>query len=128
MTTSLLHARAGLHVMGHSARRALAPNFSTNTMDVNGVFSSVVCRSSRLSIVARRHDINANQLFTWRRIVAATPSAAEGEATRLAPAVVTAESPAVSATSGVEGRIEIALAGGDRVIVDSMVDATALAP
>jgi hypothetical protein len=35
MTTSLLHARAGLHVMGHSARRALAPNFSTNTVDVN---------------------------------------------------------------------------------------------
>jgi hypothetical protein len=36
MTTSLLHARAGLHVMGHSARRALAPNFSTTTVDVNG--------------------------------------------------------------------------------------------
>jgi transposase len=48
-----------------------------------------------VSIVARRHDINANQLFTWRRTVAATPSAAEGEATRLVPAVVTPESPAV---------------------------------
>jgi hypothetical protein len=38
MTTSLLHARAGLHVMGHSARRALAPNFSTTTVDINNSF------------------------------------------------------------------------------------------
>jgi transposase len=45
-----------------------------------------------VSIVARRHDINANQLFTWRRTVAATtPPAADGKATRLVPAVVTAE-------------------------------------
>ena len=80
-----------------------------------------------VSIVARRHDINANQLFTWRRTVGTTQSAAVGEVTRLVPAVVTAERSSMSAPAAAEGRIEIALAGGERVIVDSMVDATALA-
>ena len=43
------------------------------------------------------------------------------------PAVVTAGSSAMPSAPAAEGRIEIALAGGDRVIVNSMVDATALA-
>jgi len=30
-----------------------------------------------VSIVARRHDVNANQLFKWRREMAAEPSPAE---------------------------------------------------
>jgi transposase len=81
-----------------------------------------------VSLVARRHDINANQLFTWRRTVNATPSLAADRATRMVPAVVTAESvPAISASRArAAGRIEIALASGARVIVDSMVDPVAL--
>jgi hypothetical protein len=35
MTTSQLHARAVLPVIGHSARRALAPNFSITTQDTS---------------------------------------------------------------------------------------------
>ena len=81
-----------------------------------------------VSIVARRHDLNANLLFTWRRTLGAAASGPGDEAVRLVPAVIAPESvPAISpAPSAPAGRIEIALAGGDRVIVDSTVDAGAL--
>jgi transposase len=82
---------------------------------------------SSVSIVARRHDLNANLLFTWRRTIGAA-SGTDGDAMRLVPAVITPESvPVVPATPvAPAGRIEIALAGGDRVIVDATVDAAAL--
>jgi transposase len=82
---------------------------------------------SSVSIVARRHDLNANLLFTWRRTIGAA-SGSDGDAMRLVPAVITpGPVPAVPPTPAAPtGRIEIALAGGDRVIVDAMVDAAAL--
>jgi transposase len=81
---------------------------------------------SSVSIVARRHDLNANLLFTWRRKMAAASGAA-ADAMRLVPAVITPDPiPAVPPTVP-SGRIEIALAGGDRVIVDATVDAAVLA-
>jgi transposase len=92
-----------------------------------------------VSMVARRHDVNANQVFTWRRqLRAQEPGATAGG---LVPVMVAAE-PAcgVSTTGGraadddvgagvplVTGRIEIMLAGGRRVIVDRAVDGAALA-
>jgi transposase len=80
---------------------------------------------SSVSIVARRHDLNANQLFTWRRTSGPVPA---DDTMRLIPAVVAPDSVQASspAPSAPVGRIEIALAGGDRVIVDSTVDAAAL--
>ena len=83
---------------------------------------------SSVSIVARRHDLNANLLFTWRRKIAAASGAA-ADAMRLVPAVITPDpTPAVPpGPAAPTGRIEIALAGGDRVIVDATVDAAALA-
>src|SRR5215467_15053808 len=44
-----------------------------------------------VSIVARRHDLNANMLFTWRRTFGTASSGAVGEAMRLVPAVVVSE-------------------------------------
>ena len=83
---------------------------------------------SSASVVARRHDLNANLLFTWRRRIAAASGAA-GDAMRLVPAVITPDlTPTAPPAPAVpSGRIEIALAGGDRVIVDATVDAAALA-
>jgi len=92
-----------------------------------------------VSLVARRHDVNANQVFTWRRqlrerglgaeagglvpvMVAAAPARdalAVGE-TEAADAIATGSPPAM-------GRIEIVLTGGCRVIVDRTVDAATLA-
>jgi transposase len=80
-------------------------------------------------VVARKHDLNANMLFTWRRAFgAAGPAASEGAMT-LVPATITAES--TSTLPGVPpapaGRMEIVLTGGDRVLVGADVDAAALA-
>ncbi|MGE0447494.1 MAG: transposase [Vicinamibacterales bacterium] len=82
-----------------------------------------------VSLVARRHDVNANMLFTWRRQASAAESSGSDGAVTFVPATITAEPgpmmpPAVPAPAG---RMEIALAGGERVIVGPDVDAAALA-
>ena len=83
--------------------------------------------------MARRHDLNTNQLFSWRRhfrepagdagnggfvpvVVDASPGGEADAATTASPSgdVVAA------------GRIEIVLPGGVRVTVDREVDGSAL--
>ena len=83
-----------------------------------------------VSVVARRHDVNANLVFSWRReyrelarvvggFVPVVVSSTEGaEPTKLLPPPDIEPRPA--------GRIEIALADGSRVTVDRDVDAAAL--
>ena len=44
-----------------------------------------------VSIVARRHDLNANMLFTWRRQIGATTLLPAGDAVTFVPAAITAE-------------------------------------
>ena len=77
-----------------------------------------------VSIVARRNDVNANLVFTWRRQYrergGLVPVVVEPD--RLLPPPPDAGSVAVPAT----GRMEIALADGSRVIVDREVDGAAL--
>lgn len=82
-----------------------------------------------VSLVARRHDLNANMLFTWRRQVGAAASLPAGAAVTFVPAAITAEpAPIVSPAYAVAaGRMEIVLSGGERLIVSSDVDAAALA-
>ena len=92
-----------------------------------------------VSIVARRYNVNANQVFNWRRlyreaacdvgpgrlvpvVVEATPDGAAGAATLRSSSV-----DAVVAGGAATGRIEIVLASGSRVIVDCAVDGAALA-
>jgi transposase len=82
-----------------------------------------------VSVVARRHDVNANMLFMWRRQLGETTALPVGDAVTFVPAAITAEpaptaSPAASVTAS---RMEIVLAGGERVIVGADVDAAALA-
>ena len=84
-----------------------------------------------VSVVARRHDVNANRVFGWRRqyrelarvvggFVPVVVSSTEGaEPAKLLPGSTDVE-PSRS------GWIEIALADGSRVTVDRDVDATAL--
>ncbi|MGH7074497.1 MAG: IS66-like element accessory protein TnpA [Stellaceae bacterium] len=80
-----------------------------------------------VSIVARRHDMNANMLFTWRREMAAA-AAGDENAVRFVPATIAAEvaPTALPAPPAKPGRMEIVLAAGDRVIVGADVDAAAL--
>ena len=90
-------------------------------------------------MVARRYNLNANQIFRWRRLFR-EPERAGGTG-RFVPVVVEAapgQEPAAAAMSPpsesivaegqpATGRMEIVLAGGRRVIVDRAVDGPALA-
>ncbi len=82
-----------------------------------------------VSLVARRHDLNANMLFTWRRQAgAAEPGATDGGVTFVPATITAAPTPAMPPVpSAPDSRMEIALANGDRVIVGPDVDAAALA-
>ena len=72
-----------------------------------------------VSVVARRYDVNANQLFKWRRDYAAAEPGCRP--TQLPVALrASGEAPAGS------GTIEIDLAGGARVRVSGAVDAGVL--
>jgi transposase len=83
---------------------------------------------SSVSMVARHYDVNANQVFNWRKLyrneplVPAVPSAPQ-----LIPVVVTAEQDAAcTPPATIMETIEIDLAGKYRVRVSSGVDAAAL--
>jgi transposase len=81
-----------------------------------------------VSTVARHYDVNANQVFSWRKRYRDEPRApAVRSAPQLMPVVVTAEQDAVAKQpSTVAETIEIDLAGKYRVRVSSGVDAQAL--
>jgi transposase len=82
-----------------------------------------------VAVVARRHGVNANLLFTWRRRFIAAGSARPQETMSIVPVAIAAEdSPAIlPPSSGSNGRMEIVLSSGERVIVGADVEAAALA-
>lgn len=86
-------------------------------------------RGASVSAVARRHDLNANLLFSWRRVIGPIALASADEPTRFVPAVISTEVEAASTPvpPPAAGAMEIVLADGDRVIVDRTVDGAALA-
>ena len=78
-----------------------------------------------LAEVARRHDLNANQLFTWRRqfgVEAAGPK----DVAPILPVTIALETAAEESDPGSSGQIEIVLAEGDRILVWSDVETAAL--
>ena len=90
-------------------------------------------------MVAQRYNLNANQVFRWRRLFREPERA--GGAGRFVPVVVeaapsqepdaaTMSPPSESVVAGGQpatGRMEIVLASDRRVIVDRAVDSSALA-
>jgi transposase len=82
-----------------------------------------------VSIVARRHDLNANQLFKWRRRFAGPTRspAVELLPVRIGPALPP-DSLAVTAPAAPAkpGSIEITLSGGVRVKLTGAVDPVAI--
>ena len=92
-----------------------------------------------VSVVARRHDVNANQVFTWRRRYRDGLPGGSGEATamvpvRIAPARTVSRSnrpapgPLLAPVSAPvrPGVVEIELRGGVRVRIKGAVDGVAL--
>jgi transposase len=83
-----------------------------------------------VSIVARRHDVDANQLFKWRRELATVPCSDS----KLLPVAVVEEpaaDPALPSMSPVRvvlppARIEITFLGGVRVRIEGAADPAAV--
>ena len=81
-----------------------------------------------VSIVARRHDVNANQLFRWRHQYKAIAGGKELVLADFIPVGVVAEkaAPSVPATNQAPGMMTIMLRDGTSVRVDSDVNHRAL--
>ena len=93
------------------------------------IVAAAFAPGSSVSIVARRYDVNANQVFNWRKLYSDDPRAlaVPSSAPQLIPVMVTAAQDAVAPQpSTVAETIEIDLAGKYRVRVGSGVDAQAL--
>jgi transposase len=75
--------------------------------------------------IARLHDLNANQLFTWRRQFGFEPATAT-DVTTILPVTIEPDTAVEHSSSGSTGQMEIVLAGGDRIIVWADVETAAL--
>ena len=75
--------------------------------------------------VARRHDLNTSQLFTWRRQFG-VELAAPQELAPILPVTITPDATAEYSAPVSTGQMEIVLAEGDRIIVWADVETTAL--
>jgi transposase len=75
-----------------------------------------------VSIVARRHDVNTNQLFKWRRelLPKAVPAVVEGGA--MVPVEIVPERPRRRRRVDRQGIIEIEFGGGARVSLRGEVE------
>jgi transposase len=79
---------------------------------------------SSVSLVARRYDVNANQVFAWRRRYRS--GSTEPTALQLMPVTVTSDQPTAVPPVRASELIEIELASGYRLRVGSGVKAAAL--
>jgi transposase len=94
-----------------------------------GMVAESLAPGASVSKVAQRHGVNANLLFSWRRRETRSATSGGLEALKLLPVIVADEGMAAApiAPSAPAGRMEIALVGGERVIVGADVDAAAFA-
>lgn len=88
-----------------------------------------------VSIVARRHDVNANMLFKWRRRFTAVAQPSSAPPAGLVPVQIVPDTPVISSPmvetkpvvdKPAAGLIEIALSGGIQVRITGAVDPAAV--
>jgi transposase len=79
------------------------------------IVAETLAPGASVSMVARRHDVNANQLFTWRREMMPERPAVAEEGVAMLPVEIAPE--AREPRLRRSGTIEIAFAGGARVWV-----------
>jgi transposase len=80
------------------------------------IVAETLAPGASVSIVARRHDVNANQVFKWRRQMAVEQSPAVQGVTLL-PVAIAPEAGEPRARARRSGTIEITFSGGARVCV-----------
>ena len=81
----------------------------------------------RVSATARQHGISRSLLIKWRRSFRPERHDPEGQQIGFVPAMVVPETAPTVLAAPARGRMVIVIANGRRVIVDSGVDAVALA-
>jgi transposase len=88
-----------------------------------------------VALVARRHDVNANMLFKWRRRFTAVAPPSSVPLAGLVPVQIVPDAPVISGSTvdtkpavdrSVAGSIELALSGGVRVRLMGAVDPAAV--
>lgn len=86
-------------------------------------------RASRTELRSPRslveHDLNTNQLFTWRRQLGAGLATPQ-ELASILPVTITPDATAEYSAPGLTGQMEIVLAEGDRITVWADVETAAL--
>ena len=75
--------------------------------------------------VARRHEVNANLLFTWRRKMGVEPSE-QNTAMPILPVTIAPEPSLEEHCPDAAGQMEVVLAEGDRIIDWADVETAAL--
>ncbi len=88
------------------------------------IVAASLAPGASVSVVARQYDVNANQVFAWRKLYGATAGVPPG--LRMVPVTVTPAPPAAPSPRPSAGMIEIALPGGYCVRVGCGVTASAL--
>ena len=88
------------------------------------IVAATLLPGSSVSRVARRYDVNANQVFAWRRRY--RDAASEPDELRLLPVTVTPDQPERKALGRASELIEIVLSGGYRIRVGEGVQAATL--
>ena len=88
------------------------------------IVAATLTPGSSVSLVARRYDVNANQVFAWRRRYHS--GSAEPTGLQLMPVTVTPDQLIEAASARANDLIEIELSGGYRVRLGSGVKASAL--
>src|SRR4051794_29538552 len=88
------------------------------------IVSATLLPGTSVSRVARRYDVNANQVFAWRRRY--RDGAAKPAELRLLPVTVTPDHPRGTTPAGASELIEIVLIGGYRVRVGEGAQAATL--
>jgi transposase len=91
------------------------------------IVSASLVPDASVSMIARRYDVNTNQVFTWRKRYAEAPAVAPPQ---LLPMVVAPEKPAAlspaSSPAAATDIIEIELPGGYRVRIGCNIKPAAL--
>ena len=90
------------------------------------VLAEVLARRESVSVIARRHDLNANLVFKWKRLHLAGNQDAAVDSTQLMPIQVDELTADQTVDSDAGGRIEIVLGGGRRITIRGEVSRDAL--